>query len=239
MTRIAASPMRGGTAYLALTRHRQDDRAPYLFRTDDHGKTWRSIAGDLPAGGPIHGLCVSAKNPRLLLVGTEFGAFVSLDAGGSWERLRSVPHCPVHDLVIHPRERELVAATHGRGIYVLDVAPQEELTPKVMAAKVHLFRVRPVQRRVVVPMTAPVGRTYHGQNPPDGAVIHYRLAARAERATVEVVSGEGNVITKVEGATTPGLHRVVWDPKGRVGEYVVRLKVGDEVREGKVEVKGP
>ena len=103
----------------------------------------------------------------------------------------------MHDLVIHPRERELVVATHGRGIYVMDVAPLEELTPKVLAAKAHLFRIRPVKPRPVVPMTKPVGRTYAGQNPPDGAVIHYRLGVRAERATMEIVSPEGNVISRV------------------------------------------
>jgi photosystem II stability/assembly factor-like uncharacterized protein len=248
VTRLAASPTRGGTAYLALTRHRQDDRAPYLFRTDDHGKTWRSIAGNLPAGGPIHGLCVDTKDPRLLFVGTEFGAFVSLDAGGSWERLRSVPHCPVHDVVLHPRERELVVATHGRGLYVMDVAPLEELTPKVIAAKAHLFRIRPAQPRGVVPATKPVGRTYVGQNPPNGAVIHYRIGERATRATVEIVSAEGNIISKVEAATTVGLHRLVWNLKRLTedgetvpvpaGEYVVRLKVGEGVWVQKVEVKG-
>jgi photosystem II stability/assembly factor-like uncharacterized protein len=249
VTRITASPTRAGTATLALTRHRQNDRAPYLFRTDDHGKTWRSICGNLPAGGPIQGLCVSTKNPRLIFVGTEFGAFVTLDAGVSWERLRAIPHCPVHDLVIHSRDRELVVATHGRGLYVMDIAPLEEATPKVLAAKAHLFRIRPAQPRVVVPTTMPFGRTYAGQNPPDGAVIHYRMGARAKRVTIEILSAEGDVVGRAEGATTPGLHRLLWRLKRltktgdlvpvAAGEYVVRLKVGDVVYEQKVEVKGP
>ena len=248
-TRIIASPTLQGTAFVALTRHRQDDRAPYLFRTDDYGETWRSIVGDLPDEGPIHGLCLSDKNPRLILVGTEFGAYASLDAGVSWQRLHDIPSCPVHDVVIHPRERELVAATHGRSIYVMDIAPLEESTPKVLSAKAHLFRIRPARPRVVVPKVPPVGRSYAGQNPPDGAVMHYRIGTKAARVKIELVSDKGEVIGTVDGETTPGLHRLLWKLKrltktGDVvplsaGEYVVRLKVGEEVHEQKLEIGGP
>src|SRR5262249_55666228 len=143
IARVECSHFEDGTAYLAIDRHRQDDRRPYLFRTADYGKTWEPLAANLPADAPVYVVRESSRNRDLLFVGTETGLHVSLDGGKRWQRLgRGLPTVPVHDLVIHPRDRELVIGTHGRSIYVVDIAPLEELTPKVRAAAAHLFEVR-------------------------------------------------------------------------------------------------
>lgn len=129
ITRLECSHFDEGTAYLSLSRHRHDDRRPYVFRTTDFGASWTSVSGNLPAEGPVHVVRESPRNRDLLFAGSEFGLFVSLDRGRSWHAFRrGPPAVAVHDLVIHPRERELVIATHGRGAHVLDIAALEEVT---------------------------------------------------------------------------------------------------------------
>jgi photosystem II stability/assembly factor-like uncharacterized protein len=244
VTRIEASAHAPGTAWLSLSRHRHDDWRPYLFRTDDYGMTWRSIVANLPREGPIHTVRGDARNPELLFVGTELGLYVSLDAGASWLPVKNrLPPCPVHDLVIHPRERELVVATHGRGLYVLDVAPLQELSPKAQASRVHLFDVREVTLRRPPGASSLPSRGYAGENPAAGAVLYYRLAERALHVSVEVAGASRRVAALLRGSGAPGLHRLVWDLKDRdgaevpPGEYVVRLRVGDVLREKKLRVR--
>src|SRR5262249_34523655 len=117
ITRIEASHFAEGTAYLAIDRHRNDDRRPYVFRTIDYGASWQNITKDLPADGPVLVIREDPRNKDLLFAGTEFGLFVSLDAGSSWQRFKAgLPAVAVHDLVIHPRDRDLVIGTHGRSI---------------------------------------------------------------------------------------------------------------------------
>src|SRR5262249_46126279 len=134
ITRVECSYHAEGTAYLTLTRYRNDDLKPYVFKTTDFGATWKSLTNNLPPEGPVHVIRESAGNKDLLFVGTEFGLFTSVDGGARWHRLRGgLPTVAVHDLVIHPRDRDLVIGTHGRSVYVMNIAPLEALTPKVLA----------------------------------------------------------------------------------------------------------
>jgi photosystem II stability/assembly factor-like uncharacterized protein len=236
VSRIECSPFAEGTAFLALDRHRQDDRAPYLFRTDDLGKTWKPLAQDLPPDGPVYVVRADPRNPDLLYAGTEYGLFLTLDAGRSWLAFRAgLPPAPVLDLAPHPRDRELVVATHGRGLYVIDVAPLEELTPQVRAAPAHLFAVKPA-RAFPRPAAreAVKGRNFLAPNPPYGAVIYYALRERQPgKVRVVVSDAAGNEVAEVDGPGEPGLHRVVWDLARRqglsagrpvpAGDYVARL----------------
>src|SRR5262249_12897460 len=143
ISRVECPHFAEGTAYLAIDRHRQDDQAPYLFRTTDYGATWQALSAGLPAEGPVLVVREDAHNKNLLFAGTEFGLFVSLDAGRSWHRFGGLPTVAVPDLVIHPRDRDLVIATHGRSLFVLDVAPLEEASADVLQAEAHLFDVKP------------------------------------------------------------------------------------------------
>ncbi len=164
-------------------------------------------------------------------MGTEFGLFVSLDAGRSWQPLGAgLPSAPVQDLVVHPRDHELVVATHGRGLFIIDAAPLQEMNPKVRAAKVHMFEPRPVRMVPRGAVEAPPPRTYAGANPPEGVVIYYRLAQKQPAASFQVLSRDGGVLATLPAPPGPGLHAVIWNPERIApGEYAVRLAVAGQV----------
>jgi len=237
ITRIECSPFAAGTAYLTLDRHRQDDRAPYVFKTEDFGQSWTSLRGNLPAGGPVHVLRADRHNPRLLFVGTEFGLFVSLEGGASWQPFgRGLPTVAIHDLAIHPRERELVIATHGRSIWIVDIAPLQQLTPAIRSAAAHLFEVKPAtvfQYRATRGFGA--GKNFLAPNPEYGAGIWYLLSeVPAEALSLSIFDAQGSLVVNLPVRKEAGLQRVQWplrrgmrpdDPLVAPGEYRVRLQV--------------
>lgn len=253
ITRIVCSPHADGTAWVTIDRHRNDDRAPYIFRTTDFGATWNSLAGNLPPGGPIHVMRADAQNRDLLFAGTEYGLFTSIDGGQKWHKLgNNPPTVPVHDLVIHPRDRELVIATHGRSIWIMDIAPLQELSAKVLEGKAHLFDIKPAtqfQYRRSRGLTG--GRFYAAPNPPYGATIHYFLA-EASTAPVKLVVVDvlTLTVTELKAPREAGLHTVQWNLARTLnlgpvrvptpvppGEYLVRLEVGDQVFTKRVRVE--
>ena len=139
VSRVEASSHVDDRAYVALNGYRDDDPRTYLYATDDLGKTWRDLSSNLPAE-PVNVVREDPVNPDVLYVGTDGGAYVSLDRGKSWNALAGgLPRVPVHDLVVHPRERELVAGTHGRSIWIMDV-----LTDDIRSSDVHVFPLEPV-----------------------------------------------------------------------------------------------
>lgn len=257
--RIVASRVNAERAYIALDGHRSDDMAPYLFVTEDGGKSWRSLSRDLPKQGPVKALREDPINPNLLYAGTEFGIFVSLDRGGKWHKLGSgLPTVAVDDLAIQSRDRALVAATHGRSLWTLDnIVPLQELTPQTLAAEVHLFGMAPGQQFL------PAERDWFGgqaefkaANPPAGVEIVYWLKSLAEEPVKIVIKdAKDKEITTLNGERLPGLHRLRWDMRAprkegeepnpnapvfvKPGEYTVTLTVGKEKRTQKVQVTGP
>jgi photosystem II stability/assembly factor-like uncharacterized protein len=243
VSRVIASAFAEGTAYLALDRHRNDDRRPRLFRTTDFGANWKPIMSDLPESGPVYVVRESSRNPDLLFAGTEFGLFVSLNGGGHWEKYPGLPTVAVHDLVIHPRDRELVIGTHGRSIYVMDVAPLEQATAKVLAAPVHLFDVKPAR---LYPSRGTHGlrgaKVYAAPNPPFGALVYYHLAKKSETPVrLTIRDARGGTVIELKGSQEAGLHRLVWPLRtapaegseaGSLvppGEYVTELRVDEGV----------
>jgi photosystem II stability/assembly factor-like uncharacterized protein len=233
VSRIECSHFAEGTAYLALDRHRNDDRRPYLFRTTDCGATWEPLMRTLPPEGPVHVVRESSRNQDLLFAGTEFGLFVSLDRGAAWHRLRGLPTVAVHDLVIHPRDRELVIATHGRSLYVMDVAPLEEMTAEVLAVPAHLFAIRPATTFESCKASGLGGvRGYAAPNPPYGALVHYHLREKAAGPVRLTITDErGKTVFTAEGPAEAGLQRLTWSlrtPAGKEaapGEYLAHLRV--------------
>jgi hypothetical protein len=248
ITRIEASRHQQGVVYLAMDRHRNDDRAPYLFKSDDYGHSWTSIAANLPAGGPIHALREDPLNPDLLYVGTEFGLFISINGGASWQKQTYLPTVPVHDLVVHPRDRELVIATHGRGIYIMDVCPLQELTSRARATGVHLCDIRPAQAFRQVPLRKLGIKSYNGANPPYGAGFSFFLRDEpAVPPTVTITNAKGDKVAELQGAKSAGLQRVQWDLNKEgtkkdeydavpSGSYIVNLRVGNRIVRKSLEV---
>jgi len=139
VTRVEASHHDENVAYVSLNGYRDDDIMAYVYRTDDLGRTWREISAGLP-DEPVNVIREDPVNPAVLYVGTDRGAYVSLDTGRTWQAAGSgLPNVPVHDLIVHPRERELVAGTHGRSVWVLDALPIQELSQAVRSSDVHVF----------------------------------------------------------------------------------------------------
>jgi hypothetical protein len=223
ITQLEASHHDTGTVYLTLSRLRNDDDAPYVFASPDYGATWRAIRLKLPSSGQAHVIRESSRNANLLFAGTDGGLFVSLDRGTRWRRMRQIPVAPVVDLVIHPRDRELVVGTHGRGLHVVDIMPLEEASDATLSASVHLFAVRPavaVQTRDAKPPAWPMN--FDAANPPSGASIYVALGREApEPPELRVVNGQGRVITSLLVPRSAGLHRVVWSLRARPGAPLV------------------
>src|SRR5258706_8951703 len=145
IARIEPSHFDPGTTYVAVDNHRSDDWKPYLFKTTDYGKTWSSVAGNLPAKGNINALREDYDNPNLLFAGTEFGLFVTVDGGKEWKKfMTGLPSVRVDDILIHPRDRDLIVATHGRSIWIADdISPLEQMNKAAANTDLTLFDPRP------------------------------------------------------------------------------------------------
>lgn len=243
-----------GTLFVVFDGHKDNIFSPFVVRSDDFGVTWRNVTGDLPAFGPTRSVAVHPRNAELVFVGTEFGAFFSINGGGRWLPLSGLPTVAVHAMVVHPRDNDLVLGTHGRGFWVLDdLGLLESLTPEVASGHSHLARPRQAtQIRDTNRGRGSVGDTYWtALNPPRGAILDYWIGGDAEGEVVllEILDEAGQLIVKVAESTgTRGGHRAVWDlrhpaplgadgqpsrrSRGRFvlpGSYQVRLTVGNQV----------
>jgi photosystem II stability/assembly factor-like uncharacterized protein len=179
VSRLAASNFDANTLYAAFDNHKNKDFKPYLLRSSDSGKTWTSIAGDLPENGPVLGFAEDTMNPNLLFSGTEFGAYFTIDGGKHWVRLKGgLPTIAVRDMVVQRQENDLVIATFGRGFYVLDdITPLRQLKPQATDQAVVMY---PVRDALMYVERHPLGGPkkgfqgdafYAADNPPYGAVF--------------------------------------------------------------------
>lgn len=246
ISRVECSHYAEGTCYLTITRYRNDDRKPYVFKTTNFGETWVNITANLPENGSVHVIKESSRNKDLLFVGTEFGLFVSIDGGGKWHRMTAgLPTVAVHDLVIHPRERELVVGTHGRSLFVIDIGPLEQLTPAVLGQAMHLFETRAVVAFKVQKNPEGPTKEFVGSNPPYGATIWYYLGkVPAKVGPIAILDATGRQVASLPMADKVGLHKVQWNLRPddgkdvvRPGEYVVMLQIGDDKQLRKLRVE--
>lgn len=246
-----------GTAYVAVNAIRRDDRRPHVYRTHDGGRSWTAIGSGLPAAGAVNVVREDPLQPGLLYAGTERSVYFSIDDGASWNPLRqNLPPSSVRDLVVHGSD--LVVGTHGRSIWVLDnISPLRELA-RARGESVHLFTPPPAYRvrwnmfsDTPLPPEEPAG-----QNPPDGAILDYHLAASTSEVALEVVDADGVVVRSFSSSdaieiidpetlphptywlrppqtlgTTAGHHRFVWDlrrepPRGARRQLAISAVVG-------------
>lgn len=262
-SRIEASHFDAGTAYVAFDNHRFDDYQPYVYKTTDFGKTWVSITNNLPPFGWVHVIREDLRNPNLLYVGTEFGIFVSFDGGKSWSSLKNnLPTVAVRDIAVHPRENDLIIGTHGRGIWIMDdIRPLQEMDPKVLKQQAHLFSIRPATQFYFGTIKESYTKqSFVGNNPPYGLIINtYFKEKLKERPRLIIRNARGEEIFASVLRLSIGVQRTVWnlryiprDEKGKpikpsalgfaqppyapCGEYLVELKVGNEVLSQKARV---
>ncbi|HEY7056082.1 MAG TPA: hypothetical protein VH458_06140, partial [Vicinamibacterales bacterium] len=196
---LEASPHDAGTAYAAIDRHRLDDYTPHIFVTHDQGKTWTDIASGMPVGTFVRAVREDPVRKGLLFAGTEFGVYVSDDAGQRWDSLQlNLPRAPIHDLVVH--DNDLIVATHGRSFWVLDdLAPLRQVNSGDESTGTRLLKPstairvrRSVNTDTPLPPETPMGR-----NPPDGAVIDYALdAGPTGEVSLEILDMSGAVVRR-------------------------------------------
>ena len=228
---IGISPFDAGTAYLAVDRHQLDDRRAYVYKTADYGKTWTDIGKGLPQDEPVH---VVRENPNLrgfLVLGSDAALWYSRDGGGSWKPLKAdFPTAPVYDVQFIKRSHDLVVATHGRGLFVLDnITALEQLTPEVAASDLHVFSTLPAQIRVRPRRAGSAPTRFTTPNAPTGAAIDYYLKtaldtgtsgpseprrgehSRRGRVIVTVTDAHGDtVVVDSSGPGKQGVNRYVW-----------------------------
>jgi photosystem II stability/assembly factor-like uncharacterized protein len=212
VSRIAASLRSPGTAYATFDAHRDGDFAPYVFRTDDFGTTWTSLGSGLPPMGSVNVIVEHPDNPDALFLGTEHAMFASTDAGSHWAMMPNLPTTAYDDILIHPRERDLVLGTHGRSIWILDdTRPFAEFSSGGDAA-VTVFTVASSRIKLHKKDTSYRGDAeFAGENPDDGALVTYRLASDAESATLRVTGPSGTTVREMTVPGGTGVHRVNWD----------------------------
>ncbi len=254
---IDTSTFAPGRAYIAVDRHRLDDFAPYIYKTEDFGKSWEKITNGIPGSAFVRVVREDPERKGLLYAGTETGIYVSFDDGKNWQSLQlNLPVVPIRDLVI--KEDDLVAATHGRSFWILDdLTPLHQLNPEVAGLDFYLFKPRYAYRMR--------GGSYPsenaGQNPPSGSVIYYYLKEKpSQPITLEFRDGQGRIIKSFSSGGSEereklpaetGMNRYVWDmrypdaervpgavlwggsgqgPVAPPGEFEVRLISGDQTQ---------
>ena len=256
VSRVEASYADPATAYVSIDGHKNDDLGPYVYVTRDYGASWTSISANLPAFGNVNTIRQDPRNPRLLYVGTEFGFFVSLDEGETWhDFMPGLPVVRIDDVLVHPRENDLVLATHGRSIYILDdVTALQALDDEVLAAEAHLFEPRPAVRwknEIQRSRSVTGDGNWTGENAPAGTAIQYHLSASAP-VSIEITDvASGRVVRTLTGSGRAGLNRVQWNlrtdpglenrtqtlgPPVDPGTYRVALTVGDTTHTALVDV---
>jgi photosystem II stability/assembly factor-like uncharacterized protein len=246
---IEASHFDPSVAYVTFDGHAAGDMQPHVYQTKDYGKTWTSISTP-EITGYAHVVRQDLVNANLLFVGTEFGLFISIDGGAHWAQFKgSLPNVAVRDIAIHPRESDLILATHGRGIYILDdLTSLRALTPELLAKDLVMLPSRPSE------LTLPAGEQrfdgdaeFVGRTLPETASIAYYQRKRHifGDLKVDVYDDKGNLLTSLQGDKRRGLNRLQWPERGKPPKVPAAaglvqnefLFYGPQVQEGTYNVK--
>lgn len=256
---VYTSTFDAGIAYVTFDGHRNGDKNPYVYKTTDYGQSWENLV-DENIEGYCHSIVQDIVNPSLLFLGTEFGLFASFNNGSSWVRMEGdIPKVSVREIVIHPRENDLVLGTHGRGILIVDdISCLRQLTPEILEKEVAFLETSPsVIGNVAINSSYDGDDEFVGKNPPDAAIITYFLKKRHVFGNMhlEIYDEEGNFLVKLPAGKRKGLNRVPWTlmkkppkvptspsmaqfalfgPFYDPGTYTVKLIKGKDTYEGKV-----
>ena len=236
VSRLAASHFDANTVYAAFENHKNSDFKPYLLKSTDKGKTWTSIASNLPENGPVLAFAEDPVNSNLLFAGTEFGAFFSIDDGQKWIQFKGgLPTIAIRDIVVQPQKNDLVMASFGRGFYILDdLTPLRQVKPALLEQKATLFPVRdPLMYIERLPLGIPKkgfegDAFFTAENPPFGATFTYYLKEKLKTRKEQRQEAEKEAAKKGQTlpyptpdqlraeaeAPAPQVYAVVYDPSG-------------------------
>lgn len=257
---VTADPRDEAGAFVTFDGHRTGDMTTYAYRTRDFGQTWERTAAE-GVDGYAWVFKPDLVDPDLLFLGTEFGLYISIDGGKAWARFTgNLPKVAVHDVVVHPRENDLVIATHGRGVYIIDdLTPLRQLSQEIVESEVALLPAQPFAMQTASFLQSfGADDQFVGQNPPDAVSLTYYLKKRHMFGDLklEVYDQAGKLITTIPGTKRRGLNQVVWPmrlpapkippasglafaffgPKVPEGEYTVKLIKGDQTLTGSVQL---
>jgi len=217
VSRVEASHFSKSTVYVTFDRHRSDDYAPYVFKSENLGKTWTSLRNNLPKTGYLHVIREDPVSRSLLYLGSEFGLFFSFDGGKHWLPFKKdFPTTAVRDIAVHPRDKDLIVGTHGRGVWIWDdISSLQQLSHEVLNNAVHLFDILPAtiyyERKDAELYSDPV---FSVPNPPFGAAVNYYLQAGAPKdqpVRIHIYDPEGKKVRTLKGTGKKGLNRIYWD----------------------------
>ena len=218
VSRLTASAHEVNVVYASFDNHRNDDYGTYVYASVDGGNNFRSIGEGIPKGHTVTAMAEDPKNPSVLYSGTEFGLFVSPDRGGRWMRLKSnLPSVPIHEIVFHPRDNDMIVATHGRSIWILDDATPLQQFTEATKADAYLFDIRAAtQFNQANDRGFVTDKPFFGKNPIYGAAISYYLAKESTNVALRIRDGAGTQVREITGndlqnARKAGVNRVNWD----------------------------
>jgi hypothetical protein len=210
---IEASRFRPGRCYITFDGHRSNDDGIYVFVTNDYGQTWESLKANLPdSAGTVHVLREDVRNPNVLYLGCEMSAWFSIDGGKSWTQMKGkFPTVAVHDFAVHPTAGELVAATHGRSLWIADINYLRQFSEETLKAETYLYQPQEVILWRALPSRGDDGpRRFVGENPPRGTTLAYSLGRNAGSVSLVIKNIRGEVVKTLTAPTTAGLHTVNW-----------------------------
>jgi photosystem II stability/assembly factor-like uncharacterized protein len=261
---IEASRYSESTAYVTFDAHMNGDPTPYLFKTTDYGQTWQQLdTVSSNVRGYAHVIKEDITNPSLLFLGTEFGLWVSMDGGARWAQYTGsgFPNVAVRDIVVHPRTSDLVLATHGRGIWIIDdISPWRSLTPEVMTNEAVFLPNPPVIQYIQAGGGWPEGdNSFHGPGRPEDAPICYYQRSRHifGDLKIEIFDEQGNFVDSVVSTKHRGVNRATWPmrlkppkvppaasamfqaaqgPRVLPGVYTVKMTKGDQTYTTKINI---
>jgi photosystem II stability/assembly factor-like uncharacterized protein len=264
VSHVFPSPLDAGTCFVAKTGWRLDDFRPCLLKTTDFGETWTSVTGDLPSDKSVNVVVQNRRNADLLFAGTEQGVYATLDGGKTWWPFKAnMPWVKITDLLVHPRENDLVVATYGRGVWIADIAPLQEMSEAVRAESVYLFDIKPRMQRIYGGLGnyQLLGDSHlFTDNEPNAVLVRYALKEKAAGPVkIKIADPYGKVLAELTGSGEPGLNTVEWSmrapragqgggpgeefgyfggPLVEPGEYVVTLDCGGRVLAKKAVIRG-
>ena len=219
VSHIEFSRANENTAYVSFDRHKFDDYKPYIFKTTDGGKSFTNISGNLPANAYIHVVREDPKNANLLYAGTEVGIYASWDNGRNWTELnmKNFPRVAVHDILIHPRDNDIIVATHGRSIWVFDdAAVIQQMNANNLQGAGYVFEPRAAYRFATRMTRYGIGdEPFRGENPPNGAIITYYLKDKADEKTpvkMQIFDSANKMIVEQKNLSKEkGINRATWN----------------------------